>query len=56
MTPPPKRTRLAMAHVLKIMGGGGLDSSAAGQRNTARLIELLKDAAHTLDSTVKGPQ
>lgn len=47
-----KRTRLAIAlvsqaFVLDRLGSFGLDSK--------KLAALLRDAAHTLDSTVKGP-
>lgn len=50
MKPLPKRTRLAIsliaqAHGLDVFGSVGLD--------TGKLSQLLKDAALSLDSTVK---
>lgn len=55
MKPHSKRTRLAIAlvsqaYVMELMGAAGLDAA-----RLKTLIDLLKDAAHTLDSTVKGP-
>ncbi|MEO8679232.1 MAG: hypothetical protein ABI665_09315 [Vicinamibacterales bacterium] len=52
MRPNSKRTTLAIAlvsqaYVLDRMGSAGLDSK--------KLAALLRDAAHTLDSMVKGP-
>ena len=51
-----KRTRLAIelvsqAFVLDLFGGAGLDAD-----RSKKLSKLLRDAAHTLDAKVKGPQ
>lgn len=54
MKPLPRKTQLAIAlmsqaHVLKAMGTAGLDDT-----NVKKLIDLLKDAAKSLDSKVRA--